>query len=941
MSSESLRRAGGLLDGCGGSEEGRCGDGDGPLGGAVRFVTGSGRVLQPSESSLRGAKALLASVAGGFADGATTGPSRGGGEEASSAGRRCDGGRSGGEQQMEVEGGRGMGFEDRGEAASDTATSVPMLMTGSGRTLKVSSESLRRAGGLLDGCVPLNAMVGEVLVSEVAPHFSFKNSVDSDRPAIQYSEYTKFSSPCITKANEDQLEFQEDEVKGCDLCSDDLCRSDISMIFHPVKSMAMVFDKANADISFSGKVSDFARISNNVQYSTPLPTKRASPASSVSSSILKGHALSAKITPKMYISSDDRCENISPAILFRTSTSENKTKSASCDEFLRRANRICLKAYVGGSLPFEDEGNGNISIEDYSKIVAIRSCTASDYQLDIKNSRYFSACSSQSHSSHTVCAVDMHRALLLDEQVSGEVAESWVLNHYRWIIWKYASMERAFPTNFGGKLLTADRVFEQLKMRYQCEFSLSKSSFLKRLIEKDELPTRHVVLCVSGIASAHEKLPSTENSDRDIYLTDGWYEVGAVLDSHLKSLLCSGKIFVGLKLHIKCSKILSTSQGKGNILLGLSINNCRRAEWDTKLGIQKASPTFLIKVKSIVPGGGMAPAINVIVCRVFPLVWMESCLDGKKIWRSLKAEERAREEFENGKLIELQKYMETKLGSNFDCDEIFYGDSSENTTGINQKRNLFADQVNAVREEFVKENSERGQRNVCAVLKVKVACLNPCSELETRAHSCYVTFWRPSSDITYEIKEGKQFTFFNLDVGNSRRNGLVCLSFTKSSYLKRSNEVQTERDIPRSILRVEDLRKVQAGEEFDVAGIILASSPVVQVFRVDGSFVSRQTLMLCGLEGTFLAVDIDLRCLPSPSRSLDLHGPLVMLSKNLERLTFSDGAGIFRCTASEFSELVIDPTCSNEDISSLKQWLRAEKDQITDLCKRAKHLLNV
>ena len=31
------------------------------------------------------------------------------------------------------------------------------------------------------------------------------------------------------------------------------------------------------------------------------------------------------------------------------------------------------------------------------------------------------------------------------------VSQEWLYNHYRWIIWKLAAMEVAFPNHFGGR----------------------------------------------------------------------------------------------------------------------------------------------------------------------------------------------------------------------------------------------------------------------------------------------------------------------------------------------------------------------------------------------------------------------------------------------------------------------------------------------------------
>lgn len=45
------------------------------------------------------------------------------------------------------------------------------------------------------------------------------------------------------------------------------------------------------------------------------------------------------------------------------------------------------------------------------------------------------------------------------------ISRLWVYNHYRWIVWKLAAMEFAFPKQFASRCLTPERVLLQLKYR--------------------------------------------------------------------------------------------------------------------------------------------------------------------------------------------------------------------------------------------------------------------------------------------------------------------------------------------------------------------------------------------------------------------------------------------------------------------------------------------
>lgn len=61
-------------------------------------------------------------------------------------------------------------------------------------------------------------------------------------------------------------------------------------------------------------------------------------------------------------------------------------------------------------------------------------------------------------------------AALLDGGCDAKYAsKAWVANHFRWIVWKLGSMERAFPHAFAGKALTSVQVLRQLQLRYQRE----------------------------------------------------------------------------------------------------------------------------------------------------------------------------------------------------------------------------------------------------------------------------------------------------------------------------------------------------------------------------------------------------------------------------------------------------------------------------------------
>jgi breast cancer 2 susceptibility protein len=92
--------------------------------------------------------------------------------------------------------------------------------------------------------------------------------------------------------------------------------------------------------------------------------------------------------------------------------------------------------------------------------------------------------------------------------------ERWVRNHFRWIVWKAASLERSFPEKLGGKRLTVAAVYTEICRRYLREIVRGESSALKQICEHSEPAGRYIVLCVAAVG--------TDDKTRTLEVTDGW-----------------------------------------------------------------------------------------------------------------------------------------------------------------------------------------------------------------------------------------------------------------------------------------------------------------------------------------------------------------------------------------------------------------------------------
>lgn len=357
---------------------------------------------------------------------------------------------------------------------------------------------------------------------------------------------------------------------------------------------------------------------------------------------------------------------------------------------------------------------------------------------------------------------EFHKALLAAPGVSpASVDERWTYNHYRWIVWKLASMEKAFPVEFGGRCLTVDVVFSQLKFRYDAEMTLGRRSSLKRIFERDDTSKRGMVLCVAGVQR------SEKDGHFTLLLTDGWYSIPAVLDELLNSLVVVGKIKVGVKLCIFGSELIGSDEACSpldaveTISLKLHGNSTRRARWNSKLGfIYGQVPKFALS--SITGTGGNVVCMDVFVTRVYPLLYYEKYPGGGQgVVRNARLEKKFADDFESKRQSYAEKFYE-KCEKEYQArvrkDGRGFHQDSEN--GDSQDKNSPNDKDESL-SDFIKRKVEQEKnfipsRNVIPLLKIKVAGCHP---RDTAIRSGKHFF---SRHLVFRRKERDQIFLYNI-----------------------------------------------------------------------------------------------------------------------------------------------------------------------------------
>ena len=261
--------------------------------------------------------------------------------------------------------------------------------------------------------------------------------------------------------------------------------------------------------------------------------------------------------------------------------------------------------------------------EHHHDIIHINSTNAASFTFGSKGVPY--------------CFSEMAETLKRDKDL---ISLKWTENHYRWIVWKLASTICRYPVLL-EKLWNIETVIDQLMHRYETEINQAQRSCLKLITERDNLPSKHMVLCVCSVSA-----------DGNVELTDGWYSIMASFDEPLKRLLADGKIGVGQKLHIQGAQLGGSTQAcpplevANQTYLKLHVNGVKRAMWDERLGY--AYTTFLTNsLKSIIPNGGSIACIDVIIMRVYPKFYTERLPCGTVVKRVEPDEMNAVREWEN------------------------------------------------------------------------------------------------------------------------------------------------------------------------------------------------------------------------------------------------------------------------------------------------------
>ncbi|XP_033221986.1 breast cancer type 2 susceptibility protein homolog isoform X2 [Belonocnema kinseyi] len=378
----------------------------------------------------------------------------------------------------------------------------------------------------------------------------------------------------------------------------------------------------------------------------------------------------------------------------------------------------------------------------------------------------------------------------------------WVRNHYRWIVWKLASMDRV---KLGcadiPRMLMPDRVLKDLKYRYDREIDRSQRSAIRKILEKDDVPSKRMVLCIATI----EESTDNEKNESDprillrtprwkVEVTDGWYSLPASFDAVMVKKIIDGKVQEGTKIVTYGAELLNCDRGcfplekSADVCLKIHTNSTRRARWDAKLGYQRQSGPIPTSLKNIDPNGGLIGKVTVVVSRIYPTLFREKTADGQSIYRNAKNEEKAQAAYEQAFQSKVEaivsklqeKYEGKQNSSEEDSSEYLINYDSGSYLTESQKQKLM--DIRQAKQERLQnkiaqeiEANRSPPRNVVPVQKVRIV------EGETNA---ILTIWSKSEEVSI-LKEGGCFSIFSISAyGNGFRDGDLNLTASRQAVFK-------------------------------------------------------------------------------------------------------------------------------------------------------------
>ncbi|RID67816.1 hypothetical protein BRARA_C00020 [Brassica rapa] len=584
------------------------------------------------------------------------------------------------------------------------------------------------------------------------------------------------------------------------------------------------------------------------------------------------------------------------------------------------------------------ERSPRVYIKDYFRMhptVTTKMNYVPDHVRRIKSSNADKYVFRDESSSNMVGAETFFQILAESGASLQQASRKWIINHYRWIVWKLACYETCYPLICRGNFLTITNVLEELKYRYEREVNHGHCSAIKKILSGDAPASSMMVLYISAIYpktdnDSQEALGSGSGSNVKVELSDGWYSMNAALDVSLTKQLNAGKLFVGQKLRILGAGLSGWATPtspleaviSNTICLLLNINGTYRAHWADRLGFCKEVGVPLA-FNCIKGNGGPVPKTLAGITRIYPILYKERLGERKSIIRSERMESRMTElhnqrrsalveglmcEYERGvNGVHSQNDTDSEEGAKVfklletaSEPELLMAEMSlEQLTSFTTYKSKFeaAKQIQ-MEKSVAKALEEAGlsERDVTPFMRIRLVGLTSLSyEGEHNPKEGIVTIWNPTERQRTELTEGKIYIVKALVPTISDSETLYLHARGSSSRWeplspKASSSFQPFFN-PRKPISLSNFGGIPLSSEFDIAAYVVYVGNVYTdveqkkqwVFVTDGS---TQRSRSGEISNSLLAISFStpsMDDLPTPHISHSLVGSVVGFCNLIKR----------------------------------------------------------
>ncbi|ORX55527.1 hypothetical protein BCR36DRAFT_410443 [Piromyces finnis] len=563
--------------------------------------------------------------------------------------------------------------------------------------------------------------------------------------------------------------------------------------------------------------------------------------------------------------------------------------------------------------------------------------------------------------------------------------KDWVDNHYKWIIWKIASMVRT-ENSLYEEYWNKEKIIEQLLYRYNKENNLRKHSALKLIIERDNISTKYMILCVSNIIMNKKNENDNENEttkEHEIYLelTDGWYSINAQIDNILQDAVKDKKIFIGQKLCISGAKLIGSNdplpvlEVNDAVRLNLVANSTRIAKWDTKLGYQNYK-SFKISLNYIQPFGGQVSMIDVIIIKKYSICYSEKMNNGSYILRNQFEEEIEEEILNNMKMKQFQNEIDNynKLSENKskkiknsrkltmkELENLSNGEDlyeeMEKYADTYYFLNILSEYQRRILNEFINEkktiefenikndflkktNKINHKRNVSSFLRLKICDYFTKNKKNYEKKYVYLTIWNPNIKIINNINEGKRYQIFypKAKPENNEMKYSLSLNNLNNIFEKPIEDEIVKNTLykPRELMPFNSFASLTIGSEIDVVAYCLA------IHDLDSDNNKMPLKYICILSDNtqnFLIVEVTSNVKLLRKRQ-NFQEPIFI--RNLKIKGFNESCNLFISCINMYTEVKSHSSLNyeKEKYEILKNWSKTNQKDFNDQKLKSEEILN-